>query len=102
MNNDKYLAKTDIDNLETDDVGSQTKKVSLYAFDSDTLEKKRLTGKEINGDFHIKTIEGIDYDEQDIDLSDENNITIAYKKNDTTILTETIVIDGDNITITKS
>lgn len=50
----------------------------------------------------INSIKGDWYDKQEIDLSDENNIVIAYKKNDTTILTETIVIDGDNITITKT
>lgn len=119
MDNEKYLAKTDIDNLETDDVGSQTKKVSLYAFDSTSLEKKKLTGTENGAEFGldinteglatedkqddiINSIKGDWYDKQEIDLSDENNIVIAYKKNDTTILTETIVIDGDNITITKT
>jgi hypothetical protein len=50
----------------------------------------------------INSIKGDWYDKQEIDLSDENNIVIAYKKNDTTILTETIVIDGDNITINKT
>ncbi|NTW90574.1 MAG: hypothetical protein HGA35_01340 [Erysipelotrichaceae bacterium] len=50
---DEYLAKTELDNLETDGVGTQTKKVSLYAFDTDTLEKKRVTGKETDGKFGL-------------------------------------------------
>lgn len=64
---DEYLAKTDLDNFETDNIGVQSKKVSLYAFDTDELTKKRLTGKTIGTDFAISVsdISGLnlpDYD----------------------------------------
>lgn len=79
MNNDKYLAKTDIDNLETDDVGSQTKKVSLYAFDSTSLEKKRLTGTENGAEFGLDiNTEGLATEEkQDDIISAINGIEVS-------------------------
>jgi hypothetical protein len=51
---DEYLAKTELDNLETDGVGVQTKKVSLYGYDTDSLTKKRLTVKEVNGEVELR------------------------------------------------
>jgi len=51
---DEYLAKTDLDNLETDNIGTQSKKVSLYAFDIENLEKKRLTGRETKSGFALE------------------------------------------------
>ena len=47
---DEYLAKTDLDNFETDNIGTQTKKVSLYGFDTTDLTKKRITVKETDGE----------------------------------------------------
>lgn len=50
---DEYLAKTDLDNFETDNNGTQTKKVSLYGFDTTDLTKKRITVKETDGEVGI-------------------------------------------------
>lgn len=49
----EYLAKTELDNLETDGLGVQTKKVSLYGFDTDSLTKKRITVKETDGEVSL-------------------------------------------------
>lgn len=52
---DRYEVKTDLDNLETDNIGTQTKKVSLYGFDTDNLTKKKITGKETATGFALET-----------------------------------------------
>lgn len=49
----EYIAKTDLDNFETDNIGTQTKKVSLYGFDTTDLTKKRLTVKETDGEVGV-------------------------------------------------
>ena len=51
---DEYLAKTELDNLETDGINTQTKKVSLYGFDTSDLTKKRITVKETDGEVELQ------------------------------------------------
>jgi len=52
---DEYIVKTDLDNFETDNLGTQTKKVSLYDFDTENLTKKKITGRETESGFALET-----------------------------------------------
>lgn len=74
---DEYLAKTELDNLETDGLGVQTKKVSLYGFDTDSLTKKRITVKETDGEVglnvsgsELQSIAGNSWVSSNIDMAD--------------------------------
>ena len=83
---DEYLAKTELDNLETDGVGTQTKKVSMYGFDTTDLEKKRITVKEIDGEIALETNDEL-----------AQGLLTDIKANQTNGTQKTQIIDGLNI-----
>jgi len=77
---DRYEVKTDLDNLETDNLGTQTKKVSLYAFDTDSLEKKKLTGKATESGFSLETsiTDGFNIGKYDYFSLSQDTLTDTY------------------------
>jgi len=108
---DEYITKTDLDNLETDGLGVQTKKVSLYALDINTLEKKRITGKQIESDFAInvadraseetlQSIAGLNipkHDTRELEYTDGNLTAVIYKLGGAIVATKTLTYTDGNL-----
>ena len=99
---DEYINKTDLDNFETDNVDIQSKKVSLYAFDTDDLTKKKLTGKATDTGFALETslVDGFSipvYDEVVLGYTGTDLTSVVYKLATVTVGTLTLTYSGGNL-----
>ena len=100
---DEYINKTDLDNFETDNVDIQSKKVSLYAFDTDDLTKKKLTGKATDTGFALETslVDGFSipvYDEIVLSYTGSDLTGVVYKLATVTVATLTLSYTLGNLT----
>lgn len=105
---DEYLAKTDLDNFETDNNGTQTKKVSLYGFDTTDLTKKRITVKETDGEVglnvsgsELQSIAGLSipaHDTRELVYTDGVLTSVVYKLGGAIVATKTLTYTGTDLT----